>query len=143
MRLRRIPQCMVVAFAVFVAGIGALYQHWIGFPRTIAGHRVHPRVTWYWTGYPPLGYPYPAIVQYVYRDESGRDVRHGPLVERSLRGSSVVLSRTGFYLEDQPDVVFTECQTYWGTKLSETTYDHGKQINRIYYPVPPLKQAAP
>ena len=88
--------------------------------------------------YPPLGYPFPGIVQYVYTDERGRETKHGPLVERGLHGSSAVLSRTGFYFEDQPDGVFIEYQTYWGTKLTETTFDHGKQISVFRYPVPPL-----
>ena len=128
---------------IAIVGIGFAYQHCIGLPRKIAGHWVHPRVTWYWTYYPPLGYPYPAIVQYVYVDANGREIKHGPLVERTGRGNfSVVLSKTGFYLEGQPDGLFTEYQTYWGTKSSETLYDHGKQISVKFYPVPPLPAAS-
>jgi len=83
-------------------------------------------------------YPFPGIVQYVYLDEHGREIKHGPLVERGVRGNTVVLSRTGFYIEDQPDGVFTEYQTYWGTKVAETRYVHGKQVDLKMYPVPSL-----
>jgi len=129
---------VVLALAMLTVSMGALYDHCIGFPRNIAGHWVHPRVKWYWTWYPPLGYPFPGIVQYVYLDEHGREIKHGPLVERGVRGNTVVLSRTGFYIEDQPDGVFTEYQTYWGTKVAETRYVHGKQVDLKMYPVPSL-----
>ncbi len=123
---------------VIVVGAGWFYAHWIGFPRHIAGHWVHPRATWYWTYYPPQGYPFPAIVTYFYTDEQGRQIKHGPYLERGVRGNSVVLAKTGFYLENQPDGVFIEYQTYWGTKVHETRYDHGNQLSEIWYPVPPL-----
>lgn len=135
------------AVVIFAVAAGSLYDHWIGFPRHIAGHWVHPRVRWYWTYYPPLGYPYPAIVTYVYTDEQGHEIKHGPYLERGISSKhfliwdTVVLAKTGFYLEDQPDGVFTEYQTFWGTKLHEARYDHGKQISELWYPVPPLNNA--
>jgi hypothetical protein len=140
MYLRKIIQYTLCASVIPVLGIFILYGHWIGFPRKIGGHWVHPSVTWYMTGYPPLGYPFPGIVQYVYKDAHGREIKHGPLIERGIRGNGVVLSKTGYYIEDQPDGVFTEYQTYWGTKLKEITYDHGKQESVVYYPVPNLGQ---
>ena len=57
--------------------MGALYQHWIGFSRKIAGYSVHPHGMWYWTWYPPVGIPCPGTVHYVYTDEHGREVGHG------------------------------------------------------------------
>lgn len=131
-----------VVFAIVVTAIGAgwLYDRAIGFPRKIAGHWAKPSVTWYWTGSPPLGYPFPAIVVYGYVDEYGRTIRHGPFIERGVRGNTVVTAKTGFYVEDQPDGIFTEYQTYWGTKLKETRYDHGNEISVMWYPVPPLQK---
>jgi len=125
--------------AIVAAGVLWLYAHWIGFPRHIAGHWVHPRVTWLWTGLP--GYPFPATVAYVYTDEHGRQIKHGPFIERGVRSYSVVVAKTGFYLDDQPDGVFVEYQTYWGTKLKETRYSHGKKISEAWYRVPPLGNA--
>jgi hypothetical protein len=139
MRRRKILLSVLAVFAMFAVAMGALYEHWIGFPRKIVGHWVHPDVTWYWTWYPPRGYPYPGLVQYAYTDAHGREIKHGPLVERGVRGDSVVLSRTGFYLEGQPHGIFIEYQTYWGTKLKETRYDHGKQLSVTYYSLPNLK----
>jgi hypothetical protein len=127
-----------VAAVIFAAASGWLYDYWIGFPRHIAGHWVHPRVTWYWTGSPPLGYPFPAIVTYVYTDQQGHEIKHGPYLERAVRGNTVVLGKTGYYLDNQPDGVFTEYQTYWGTKVHETRYDRGTKLSEVWYPVPPL-----
>ncbi len=127
--------------AVILAVAGWLYNHWIGFPRHIAGRWVHPQVTWYWTGAPPLGYPFPAIVSYVYTDEHGRTIKHGPYIERGVRGNTVVVAKTGSYLDDQPEGLFTEYQTYWGTKLRETRFDHGKKIGDVWFPVPPLRSS--
>jgi hypothetical protein len=135
---RKMLACLLAVPILLTAAFVAPYAHWIGFPRKIDGHWVHPRVTWQWTGYPPLGYPFPAIVQYVYNGPDGREIKHGPLIERGIRGDSVVVARTGYYSEDQPDGTFVEYQTYWGTKLAETVYDHGKQLSVTYYPVPAL-----
>src|SRR5207253_9737877 len=87
----------LVVFAVAIAATGAswLYDRAIGFPREIAEHWVRPGVTWYWTGTPPLGYPFPAIVVYGYVDENGRVIRHGPFIERGVRGNTVVMAKTG------------------------------------------------
>jgi len=133
----------LAVFAVAIAATGAswLYDRAIGFPREIAGHWVRPRVTWYWTGTPPLGYPFPAIVVYGYVDENGRVIRHGPFIERGVRGNTVVTAKTGSYIEDQPDGIFIEYQTFWGTKLRETRYDHGKEISDTWYPVSPLEKS--
>jgi hypothetical protein len=79
------------------------------------------------------------MVQFAYVDKQGRVIRHGPLVERGVRGNCIVVSRTGFYLEDEPQGVFAEYQTYWGTKSKETLYDHGKEIKVMTYPVPYLR----
>src|SRR5262249_53900409 len=115
------------AFAIIALGAAWFYDHWIGFPRRVAGHWGHPRVTWLWTGMP--GYPFPGTVIYVYTDERGREIKHGPFIRRGVRGYGIVVAETGFYLDDQPDGVFIEYQTYWGTKVHETRYDHGKMIS--------------
>jgi len=132
------PRIVVFAIAMLLAIAAGLYSHWIGFPAYIAGRWVHPEVHWLWTGAPPLGHPFPGIVTYVYTDAHGHKIKHGPYLERGLRLSSVVLAKTGFYVEDQPDGVFTEYQTYWGTKLRETRYDHGKKLSEVWYTVPTL-----
>jgi len=53
----------------------------------------------------------------------------------------VVMAKTGSNIEDQPDGIFIEYQTFWGTKLRETRYDHGKEISDTWYPVPPLEKS--
>lgn len=144
MSLRRFVRWLILAAVTFAAAAGLLYSYWIGFPRHIAGHWVHPRVTWYWTYYPPLGYPFPAIVNFIYTDKQGHEIKHGPYFERGIGGrhflvwDTVVLAKAGFYLENQPDGIFTEYQTYWGTKVRETCYDHGKKLSEVWYAVPPL-----
>ncbi len=125
---------LTVLVAVAVTAGAWFYNSAIGFPQWIAGHWVHPRVTWYWTGMP--GYPYPAIVIYGYSDDQGRFVRHGPFIERGVRGITVVTAKTGAYLEGEPDGVFTEYQTFWGTKLRETRYVRGREVGVTCYPVP-------
>ena len=138
MYLQRVIRYTLYASAIPVLAIFVGYVHWIGLPRKIDGHWVHPRVDWYLTGYPPLGYPYPGVVQYVYTDAGGREIKHGPLIERGVRGNSIFVSRTGYYVEDQPDGLFTDYQTYWGTKVKDTWYNKGKQESVAYYPVPNL-----
>jgi len=63
MRYAWVRWLSVFAVVVVATGGGRLYDQTIGFPRKIAAPWAKPHVTWYWTGSPPLGYPFPAIVR--------------------------------------------------------------------------------
>src|SRR5215469_3867127 len=139
MRFKRLLLCLLATWGGVICGLVVLYARWIGWPRKIEGYWAHPHVTWYWTGYPPLGYPFPGVVQYVYTDAAGDEVKHGPLLEHGVRGNGVFLARTGFYFEDPLNGLFTEYQTYWGTKSKDTWHDHGKVESSMFYPVPNLE----
>lgn len=56
-------------------------------PEPFLSDWVHPHVDWCLTGYPPLGYPYPGVVQYIYADAGGREIKHGLLIERGVCGN--------------------------------------------------------
>lgn len=139
--LRRKIFYAFAALALLVAaGSATEYVRWVGHPKVVAGRWVFPHIaTWYWTGMP--GWPYPAVIQYGYRDQHGTFVLHGPYIRRiwtsTARGYRPATDESGFYLDGQKDGVFIKYQTFWGSASSREYYQHGKLVRvEFFNPVP-------
>jgi hypothetical protein len=119
-------------FAFLLIGIIVGAALWAYCPRLIRGHWVRRRIEWYGIAY---GVPilYPGVVDFVYHDQSGNLIQHGPYHRYVYVGPEIRVAAEGFFDNGVPDGTFTEWNTQDGSKMDETFYVKGKQVGDAWY----------